>query len=43
MVPRDNTTGESVQYAPPSMTNSMSIASSRPSPSSAVRWRVREG
>ena len=31
MVPRDSTTGDSVQYAPPSITNSMSIASSLPS------------
>jgi hypothetical protein len=43
MVPRDSTTGDSVQYAPPSIAKSMSIASSRPWPSIAVRCRVRDG
>ena len=43
IVPRDSTTGVSVQYAPPSMTKSMSIASSRPSRAIAVRCRVLDG
>ena len=43
IVPRESTTGDSVQYAPPSMTKSTSIASSRPSRVTAVRCFVRDG
>jgi hypothetical protein len=43
MHPRERTTCESVEYAPPSMTKSMSSATIFPSRVTAVRWRVREG
>ena len=43
IVPRDRTTGVSVQYAPPSIVKSMSIATSRPSFVMPVRWRVLDG
>src|SRR6058998_3604423 len=41
MIARDRTTGDSVTYAPPSITTSMSCASSRPSCESPVRCRTR--
>ena len=43
MMARDKTTGESVTYAPPSITTSMSCASSRPSRPSPVRCRTSAG
>ena len=42
-VARESTVDESVAYAPPSVSRSISIASNFPSSSSAVRWRTREG
>ena len=41
--PRLRTTGVSVQYAPPSMTTSMSWARSRPSAVTPVRCRTMAG
>ena len=41
--PRDSTTGVSVQYAPPSMTTSMSWAMSTPSWVTPVRCRTIAG
>jgi hypothetical protein len=43
IVPRDSTTGDSVQYAPPSITKSTSIARRCPSRETAVRCHVRDG
>jgi hypothetical protein len=43
MHPRDSTTCDSVEYAPPSTTKSMSSATSFPSRVTAVRCRVRDG
>ena len=43
IVPRDSTTGDNVQYAPPSMTKSTSSAVSVPSARTPVRIRVRDG
>ena len=41
--PRDSTTGDSVRYAPPSITTSTSIATSSPSRRTPSRWRMRAG
>ena len=43
IAPRESTTGVSVTYAPPSTSMSISLATSRPSRITPVRWRMIAG